>query len=87
MPDAPKTIKKDQTRKFSVDPENIQSADLESQKTSYKRALTLGRSRSEQLKLHDIDSQDPSEIHKYLDFLKRHLKLYKAIFHKYGTLS
>ena len=58
MPDAPRTFKKD-TRKFSVDPESNETADIVSQytqKTNYKRALTLGRSKSEQIKLYDIDS-------------------------------
>ena len=49
------------------------------------RALSIGNKKADNFKLYDINKQDPSEVYKYVDFLKVHYKLYKAIFQKYSN--
>ena len=50
------------------------------------KALSVGRAK-EQIVLFDIVHTNNFEIEKYVLWMKEHLKLYKAIFHKYATVS
>ena len=54
------------------------------------RALTIGnkaKPEEERFKLFDIIQTNDIEVEKYVIWLKQHLKLYKAMFHKYATVS
>jgi len=54
------------------------------------RALTIAREKADQekhLKLFDLNAQPEAEINKYVIWLKTYMKLYRAIFHKYATVS
>jgi hypothetical protein len=50
------------------------------------RALSVGRAK-EVLKLFDILQTNDYEMQNYVLWMKRYLKLYKAMFHKYATVS
>jgi len=54
------------------------------------RALSIGREKAEResnMKLYDLNSQTDLEINKYVIWLKTYMKLYRAMFHKYATVS
>lgn len=50
------------------------------------RALSVGRAK-DQIVLFDILATNDYEVQKYVVWMKEHLKLYKAMFHKYATVS